>query len=216
MINKKATYICIEGSEGTGKTTQTKKLVEYLKNKGYSVLNTKEPGTDHLPLTMALRKIMLDAQYDSQITVIAREFISQAIRSIHIEKLILSGLEQYDFIIQDRGILSGLAYGAACGNDIEMLKYFANTVCIGENPYSIYDKVICLTGDVNAGLKRAIASKQEFEAGDAMEARGDTFLMKVSDNFNEYGEDFRINNICVDNKNIDEVFTEILKVLTLI
>ena len=215
-MTNKCQYFCFEGSEGVGKTTQTKKLAEYLRNKGYSVLETKEPGTDLLPLTMVLRKIMLDAQYDNQITTIAREFISQAIRSIHLEKLILPGLQQYDFIIQDRGILSGLAYGAACGNDIETLEYLTNIICADENPYMLYDKVIYLDGNINAGLERALSSKQEFEAGDAIEARGGTFMEKVSGNFNEYCKDFDISTVCIDGKNIDEVFAEILKVLALV
>ena len=115
---KKAKYICLEGTEGVGKTTQTRKLVDTLRARGYAVLETKEPGSPHSPLTMTLRGIMLDNQYDSQMTRPAREFISQAIRSIHLEQVIVPNLYKYDFIIQDRGILSGYAYGTACGNNV--------------------------------------------------------------------------------------------------
>ena len=212
---KHATYICFEGEEGTGKTTQTWKLTKFLRAQGYSVLETKEPGTSHLPLTMALRKIMLDGQYDEQITPLAREFVSQAIRSIHLEQLVIPAIEEYDYIIQDRGILSGLAYGAACGNDEDMLKHFADLVCQDKNVNTLYNKVVYLTGDINAGLKRALASKQEFEAGDAMESRGNTFLQQVANNFSRMGQDFNTSKICVDDKGIEEVFSEILNVLEL-
>src|SRR5512135_1519125 len=99
---RKAKYICFEGTEGSFKTTNAVMLAKYLEGKGYKVLLTKEPGTPLSPLTMELRGIMLDAQYESQMTMVAREFISQAIRSIHIEKIILPALQEYDFIIQDR------------------------------------------------------------------------------------------------------------------
>jgi dTMP kinase len=102
-----AKYICFEGTEGSGKSTQTQKLVDYLRSKGYKVLQTKEPGTPLSPLTMELRKIMLDSQYESQLTMTARELISQAIRSIHLERVVIPALSEYDYIIQDRGILSG-------------------------------------------------------------------------------------------------------------
>ena len=124
----KARYICLEGIEGVGKTTQTDLLVKTLRDRGFSVLQTKEPGTPLVPLTMVLRGIMLDNQYDAQMTRPAREFISQAIRSIHLEQLIVPNLDKYDFIIQDRGVLSGYAYGTACGNSFFALQTLTEQV----------------------------------------------------------------------------------------
>lgn len=214
---KKTQYIVFEGEEGTGKTTMTKKLAGHLRDKGFSVLETKEPGTAHLPLTLALRKIMLDAQYEDQITPVAREFISQSIRSIHLEKLIYPAIENntYDYIIQDRGILSGYAYGTACGNDIEWLVELSEAVSSKYDVTKLYDNTIYLTGNVEAGLSRALASKQEFEAGDAMEARGVSFIETVSDNFKEMSQWFESDTINVDDKSIDQVFSEILEKLEL-
>lgn len=210
-----AKYIVFEGEEGMGKTTQTEKLAVYLRSKGYKVLQTKEPGVDLLPLTMALRKIMLDAQYEDQITPVAREFVSQAIRSIHMDKLVYPAMDEYDFIIQDRGILSGLTYGHACGNDVDWLMGLAQDSTDSDNPCDIYDRVIYLTGDISKGLEKAKSSKQEFEAGDAMEARGDTFMEKVANNMSEMSEWFHADTISIDGKNIEEVFSEILDVLEL-
>jgi len=219
---KKAIYICFEGTEGVGKTTQTNKLVDFLRSKGYSVLQTKEPGTQHLPLTMILREIMLDHKYDESLTRLAREFISQAIRSIHLEKLIAPALTEYDFIVQDRGILSGYAYGSACGNNYEDLRTMTmqNVDSVLEInklfpliPELIYDKVIYLRGNTLKGLERAKSSKQEFESGDAMESKGNSFLNKVSENMNKMSSRFRTITIDIDGKSIDEVHLEILSKL---
>jgi dTMP kinase len=215
---KKAIYICLEGVEGVGKTTQTQKLVDHLRVKGYKVLQTKEPGTSHAPLTMQLRGIMLDKQYDESLTAPARELISQAIRSIHLEKVVVPALGQYDYIVQDRGILSGLAYGAACGNDVDKLAFLSRYVTESSMPIlgdSVYDSIIYLKGDTSFGLKRALQTKQEFAAGDAMEARGSSFIQQCSANMDEFSRAFNTKIVTVDGKSIEEVFKEILRTLNI-
>ena len=214
-------YICLEGTEGVGKTTQTKKLVEFLRSKGNVVLETKEPGTVHSPLTMTLRGIMLDNQYDKELTMAGREFISQAIRSIHLERVIKPALEaNVDFIIQDRGILSGMAYGTGCGNPPQFLatlsQYIVHTSGIEVvHPGHLYSDVVVLTGNVGSNTARALASKQEFETGDAMESRGNDFLTNVSDNMRDMSVMFNSKIVNVDGKSIDEVFADILTALNL-
>jgi len=144
---KKARYICLEGSEGMGKSTQTEKLTNYLRERGFSVLQTKEPGTPLSPLTMEMRKLMLDKQFDEEMTMHAREFISQAIRSVHINNIIKPALPNYDYIIQDRGILSGYAYGVACGNKLSFLEQLSHMH--DEHAHDLYDDVLYLTGDTS-------------------------------------------------------------------
>ena len=216
---KKARYICLEGTEGVGKTTQTQLLVDVLRARGFSVLQTKEPGTSHVPLTMILRGIMLDNQYDAQMTRPAREFISQAIRSIHLEQLIVPNLDKYDFIIQDRGILSGYAYGTGCGNQYSFLRTLSTEVVDSADNATdklplqaekLYDQVIYLKGDSLKGLAKALAAKQEFTTGDAMESKGNDFMTQVSLNMDHMSESFNTVRIDVDGKSIQEVHNEIL------
>lgn len=218
-MKTKTYYICCEGTEGVGKTTQATLLAQYLRERGYSVLETKEPGTPLSPLTMQLRNIMLDKQYENEITPIARELISQAIRSIHLERIIAPALKSYDFIVQDRGILSGLAYGSACGHSMPWLKDLATHVLIAGvnklNFYHLYDYVIYLKGDVTQGLQRAQAAKQEFKAGDAMEAKGTAFLNDVAEQFDIEAPKFRCVTIDITGKDVQTVFNEIAHVLNL-
>lgn len=216
----KARYICLEGSEGVGKSTQVKKLTEFLLAQNKKVLETKEPGTNHLPVTLEMRKLMLDNKHDEALTMVSREFISQGIRSISLEKLIKPALDQNDFIIQDRGMLSAIAYGEACGNSPiflrEMLKYVVNQSGLGIHYKDVYDHVIYLKGNVKLGLSRAQDAKQEFQAGDAMESRGDSFLTQVEKNFDVAINEFqKSTTIIVDNKSIEQVFEEIKKALNL-
>lgn len=215
-----AKYILIEGSEGAGKSTQINKLAEYLEDKGYKVLKTREPGSPHLPLTMIQRNLMLDNQYSSQMSLLGRELLSQSIRSNHLVKLIKPALDEYDFIIQDRGILSGLAYGEACGNDRGFIESLANNIVkeIGKTPETLYDLVLYFDVDADAGLKNATSSKQEFESGDAMESKGGDFLRAVQSNFNRILKGYPHQVINVDmNKEkaegINQTFNKILETL---
>jgi dTMP kinase len=210
---KKAKYYVFEGMEGSGKSTHTKKLVNYLRSKGFKVLETREPGSPHAPLTMELRKIMLDSKYDSELTIPAREFISQAIRSIHIEKVIVPAFQEYDYIIQDRGILSGVAYGHACGNSHLLLSQLAAETCRAAKCdwHELYDKVIYLKNDVVKGLARAKEAKQEFETGDAMEAKGNEFMLRVAKDMNEMVHAFPHCTIDMEGKTVEENFAEILR-----
>lgn len=216
-MNKRARYICFEGTEGVGKTTQTQKLVDFLRSKGYRVLQTKEPGTSHSPLTMVLRGIMLDRQYENEITPEARELISQSIRSIHLSRVVVPNLYEYDFIIQDRGLLSGLSYGTGCGFDFMALNQLSNFVTGNHiqrlESASLYSDIIYLRGDATKGLAKAKTAKKEFAAGDAMEAKGSGFMNQVQAYMDDYSQSFNTRRIDVDGKSIEQVFGEILKAL---
>lgn len=173
-------YICFEGVEGSYKTTNVQALAEYLRDTGKKVLVTKEPGTAALLLTMKLRELMLSTEFNAEMTPVARELISQAIRSVHLDKLVNPALKEgeYDYIIQDRGTLSGLSYALALGHPprrIFDLMYMST----GATNWNIYDQVFLLVNDPTAGLVTATQSKQEFKQGDAMEAMGPAFMAKV-------------------------------------
>ena len=246
-----AQYICFEGTEGVGKTTQVSKTIEYLTGLGKKVLETKEPGSPHSPITLELRKFMLDSQFETnssllikkittaiqdqevtptakewlnlslqeitkngKITNISRELISQAIRNIHLNSVIKSAKKNYDYIIQDRGILSGLSYGVAnLVSENFMVEKNNKSVVesgLGQSFSDCYDLIIILKGNVKEGLKRAQAAKQEFKNGDVMENKGSSFLEVVDSNFIKYEAQFKKTvSLQVMGKSIEEISKEI-------
>jgi dTMP kinase len=209
----KAKYYVFESTEGMGKSTQCNNVAEYLKSEGYRVLVSKEPGTYLSPITMQLRSLMLDAQYEEQLSIQSRELISQAIRSIHLHKVIAPALYEYDFVLQDRGILSGLGYGEICGNDINWLIDMADRISLSALDVhfnKVYDGIFFMIGDVEQGLMRARGSKQEFSTGDAIENKGVHFMKNVYKSMYRNSEAFPTTYISIDNKSIDEVSKEII------
>lgn len=207
-------YICFEGVEGSYKTTNSKRLAAYLTERGYSVLLTKEPGTPLNPLTMNLREIMLSNEYADSMTDLSREFISQAIRSIHLEKVIWQSDGSYDFIIQDRGTLSGVCYATEIGHDMDFIMGLTKTVTEADT-WNIYSDVILLLNDPTKGLDLA-TQKQEYSGGDAMESMGPLFMRNVLArmiSLTEHTDNTSMIN--VDGKSEDEVFSDILRSLNL-
>jgi dTMP kinase len=152
---KKAIYICIEGVEGVGKTTQIQLLKEYLENKGDKVLVTKEPGTDRVPITMQLRSIVNDGKNEHLFKGLPRELILQAIRGTHLNSDVYPNMSHYDYIIQDRGIISGLAYGDAFGLSTELMMDLNNKIVSEQgvqfninNSFDIYDHILFFNSEM--------------------------------------------------------------------
>ncbi len=124
-------YIAFSGIEGVGKTTQVAKLKEALAEMygQERICVTSEPGSKHALLTMELRKLMLDAAWDDEMTKDAREYISQAARSVNLNGVVLPALAQKKIVIQDRSLLCGFSYGMICGHSKEWLDTLTAQTC---------------------------------------------------------------------------------------
>lgn len=218
-------YICFSSIDGTGKTTHVDLLVNELRKVGFKVKKSKEPGNEDLPASMVFRDVMLNAKYTKEMTMLAREFASQAARSISMEKDIFPILDNvnndnYNFIIQDRGALDGIAYGMAEGNDKELLQIFVDKILQKKerklkSAYHIYHLIIYFDGDVKTCLERARKCKSEFKQGDVIESKGIEYMKQVKQNMEqeldilEQDDKSRVLRININNKSIDQVEEEI-------
>lgn len=208
-------YFCIEGIDGVGKSTQCNKLYKLFKNLKYNVVQTKEPGSTHLPLTLELRKIILNDKYDSQMTPLSRELLSQSVRAMHINKFIKPSLEKYDYIIQDRGILSAFSYGIENGCDLSTLKTLTEMVSPNIDYYELYDHIIVLTIDnIDIAINRAKQTNEFTNGKDVIEENDLQYFKNVYNNFYKYSTLFKkVTYVSITNKNENQVFEEIFKIL---
>jgi len=103
-------FIAFEGGEGTGKSTQSKLIAQWLEQEGESVVLTREPGgTD---LGKDLRKILLGHETGA-ISPRAEALLYAADRAHHVYSVIRPALDRGDVVITDRYFDSSAAYQGA-------------------------------------------------------------------------------------------------------
>jgi dTMP kinase len=103
-------FITFEGGEGSGKSTQTKLLKEWLEKDNERVLLTREPGGT--PLGNQLRDILLDNK-TGNISPRAEALMYAADRANHVYTMIRPALEKGEVVISDRYFDSSVAYQGA-------------------------------------------------------------------------------------------------------
>jgi dTMP kinase len=113
----KGTFVCIEGLDGCGKTTQAKLLVEKLQ-RSYNAMYTAEPSDGKIGAF--IRKSILYGEKRS--TSLAEALLFAADRVEHVENEVLPALRQGKLVISDRYVYSSLAYQGAAGLSLEWIQ----------------------------------------------------------------------------------------------
>ena len=104
----KGTYISLEGIDGSGKTTQVKKLATYFKKQGREVVVTREPRKTEGIIGKFVQQILLG---NVKIPSKAFQYLFTADRVMHYEELIIPSLEAGKVVISDRCFWSAIPYG---------------------------------------------------------------------------------------------------------
>ena len=150
--------IAFEGGEGSGKTTQARLLAIWLREQGYDVLTTHEPGATKVG--MRLRALLLDTAHTGM-SPQAEALMYAADRAEHVASVIAPALERGAIVITDRYVDSSLAYQGAGRNlpreEIARFNWWATG---GRMP----DLTILLDMDPMAGLSRRARSADRLEA----------------------------------------------------
>ena len=111
-------FVCFEGGEGAGKSTQSKLLRAWLESEGYPVLLTFEPGDT--PVGRKVREIVLDPATGA-LAHRTEALLYAADKAEHVETVVLPALERREVVVTDRYVDSTLAYqGAGRGIDTEL------------------------------------------------------------------------------------------------
>ena len=149
-------FITFEGSEGCGKSTQSRLLAQYLKRKGKRVVYLREPGGTKI--SERIRKILLDPK--NHISLATEMLLYMAARAEVVNKIINPAITQGKIVICDRFLDSTLAYqGYGLGIDINFIKKIGNFVTGGIKP----DLTILLDLPVKKGLRYRKLKKDRIE-----------------------------------------------------
>ncbi len=136
-------FITFEGIDGSGKTTQSKLLTDYLC--GYNVVLTREPGgTD---FAEKIREVLLTNSIDH----ISELLVFLSMRQEHMKKLILPSLQAGKVVICDRFVDSTVAYqGYGLGVDLKLIEKLHSLLNI-----RYPDATFILDVDIKIALQRA-------------------------------------------------------------
>jgi dTMP kinase len=142
-MGKKGLLIAFEGIDGTGKTTQIEMLAEVLRQRGLSVVATREPTDGQYG-----RKIR--QLYQNRKSVTPEEELALFLddRREHVEKLIAPALALGQVVLTDRYYYSTAAYQGAAGHDPQKI------IAANELFAPVPDMVIMLEAPVSLGVHR--------------------------------------------------------------
>jgi len=117
-MKRKGVFICVEGLDGCGKTTQTKLLVERLEKKGYDAIYTAEPSRGEIG--SFIKEYCLHGE--TRVSSIVEALLFAADRFEHVEKEVIPTLNEGKLVVSDRYVYSSLAYQGAAGLDLEWIE----------------------------------------------------------------------------------------------
>ncbi|MCG2711902.1 MAG: dTMP kinase [Candidatus Omnitrophica bacterium] len=148
MSKKRGILLSFEGVEGTGKSTQTRRLCKYLKNKGIKYTVLREPGSS--VLGEQIRHILLYSK--GKLSNFAETLLFIAARDQLRRQKIDAALEEKDVVILDRYADATIAYqGYGSGVDLKLIREL-NKIAMGA---AIPDVTILFDIDPGIGLVRS-------------------------------------------------------------
>ena len=116
-MSKKGAFICIEGLDGCGKTTQAKMLAKKL-GKSRNTLYTAEPSRGKIGTYIRNRCLY----GEKRLSTVVEALLFAADRIEHVENEVLPALREGRLVISDRYIYSSLAYQGAAGLSLEWIE----------------------------------------------------------------------------------------------
>ncbi len=156
-------FISFEGGEGVGKTTQIKRLADFLRDAGHDVVETREPGGS--PGAEAVRHVLLSGAAEA-LGAKLEAILFAAARSDHVETVIRPAVEAGKIVLTDRFMDSSRVYqGVTGGLAPDFMTALERTTVNGMVP----DLTFMLDIEPEEGLRRAAARRAEGEAADRFE-----------------------------------------------
>jgi dTMP kinase len=163
-------FVCFEGGEGSGKSTQSRRLAAWLEAEGYAVLLTFEPGDT--AVGRKLREIVLSPE-TGELADRTEALLYAADKSEHVDTVVEPALGRGEVVITDRYVDSMLAYqGAGRALDLAEVEKVARWATHDLRPHL----TVVLDLEPHHGLGR-------FEERDRIEGESLDFHLRVREGF---------------------------------
>lgn len=165
-------FITFEGVDGGGKTTQLERLAAALRERGLTVVTTREPGGT--ATAEQIRRVVLDK--DLVMGARTELLLYLAARAEHVEHVIRPALAAGHVVLCDRFADSTLVYqGVVRGLPLDEVERLCRFAAEGVTP----DRTILLDADPRALLAR----RADRQVEDRLEQEGLVFQEKVREGF---------------------------------
>ena len=110
VYSDRGVFVCFEGGDGSGKSTQSRALAGWLESEGYSVVQTFEPGDTEVG--RKVRAIVLDPA-TGELSDRTETLLYAADKAEHVHAVVNPALAQGQVVITDRYVDSTIAYQGA-------------------------------------------------------------------------------------------------------
>ena len=202
---EKGFFISLEGGEGAGKSTQNKRIVEWLSKQGCTVVETREPGGTIV--SEQIRRVLLDTR-NAGLNATAELLMLFAARSQLVQEVILPALAEGKVIVCDRFADASYAYqGGGRQLGAEPVAVLEKLVLKDLQP----DLTLLFDVPVNLGMERVAgrgeADRFEIESIRFFERVRNAYLERAADNPHR----FRIIDASQDENQVWQQIENILK-----
>lgn len=197
-------FLTFEGADGSGKSTQARRLSEALKAEGRDVVLTREPGGS--TGAEEIRRLLVEGdpgRWSAETEIL----LFFAARRDHLERTIIPALTRGAIVISDRFSDSTRVYQGAARGELRAVVDTMHTLMIGKEP----DLTLVIDIDADTGLKRGLARNS---GEDRFEELGAGFQQKLRHGYRALLTDFPVRCIGIDGKGDEhEVAARVLTAL---
>ena len=197
-LSRKGYFISIEGLDGCGKTTQSNAIEKALRDFGYTVRRTREPGG--CPISEKIRDLLLDIQ-NTGMSDITEALLYAASRAQHVRQVIMPAMEQGDVVLCDRFVDSSVAFqGGGRELGVSLIQQINAPAVKGCLP----DTTVFLRLDHDTALRR----RENASALDRIESEKASFHARVEAAYDALVQQDPTRFITVDARKEPEKITE--------
>ncbi len=172
-------FISFEGIDGSGKSTQARRLADTLRERGIEAVLTREPGGS--PGAEEIRRLLVEGE-PGRWSAETELLLFTAARRDHLERLIAPALSRGDWVVSDRFADSTRVYQGATRGDLRAVVDRLHDLMIGREP----DLTFVIDMAPEAALARGLARRS---GEDRFEEFGLSFQRTLRDGFRALARD---------------------------
>jgi len=197
---KRGLFVTFEGPEGSGKSTQLRRLAARLRGEGRTVFESAEPGGT--PIGTQIRRILLDSK-NLELRPTTELLLMFAARAQNIDEWILPALARGEIVLSDRFTDSTLVYqGVGRGLGSEVVYEVDRIACRGLVP----DLTILIDIETGLGLERARGrNRKTNETETRIDEQEISFHRKVRDAYLQLASDEPARVTLIDGSRSEEI-----------